>query len=121
MKSIVVHVSDDVCAKNGRDPEATKLIEIARTFGSVETLESALAADRAKSQVVINNLTEQLEAIKENEVTPAELELLRAIRKKAAKEAEQYQADIKQRDDQLKAIQVENENRAAAIRTMFGL
>lgn len=121
MRSIVVHILDDVCAKNGRDPEATKLIEIAKTFGSVETLDSALAAERAKSQATINNLMAQNEQIKEYEVTPEELAVLRAMREKSKKESEQYTAAIKQRDDQLEAIRVENENRAATIKALYGL
>ena len=90
MKDFVVHVSEDVCVKNGRDPDAAKLIEIAKTFGSVEPLDSALAAERAKNQVVINNLTAQIDLIKEQEVTPEELEVLRALRKKSEKEGKVY-------------------------------
>lgn len=131
MKSIVVHIREDVCAQNGRDPEAVKLIEVARTFGTVETLDSAMAAERSKQQTVFNNLTAQYEAdlaekeakikaIEEFNVTPEELEVLRAIRAKSASEAVQYKKEIHTRDEQLRAIQVENENRAAAIKAMYG-
>lgn len=120
MKSIVVHIDEATCTKNNRDPNATKLIEIARTFGTVESLDCVLASERAKSQAVISDLTAQNERIKEFEVTPDELEYLRFIRAMKKKDSELYQAEITKRDDQLKAIQIENENRAAAIKAMYG-
>ena len=120
-RSIVVYIDEATCAKYERDPNAAKLIEIAKTFGTVETLDSVLAADRAKSQATINSLLTQNEEIKEFAVTPEELTVLKAMREKSKKESEQYTAAIKQRDDQLEAIRVENENRAATIRALYGL
>ena len=130
-KSFVVHVREDIAKANGRDPEATKLIDLAKTFGTVETLDSALSAEKAKHQVVINNLSAQYEAeiteknayiasIEEKNVTEAELKVLRVMREKEALEKANYEAEIAIRDEQLKAIQVENENRAAAIKAMYG-
>ena len=131
MKSFVVHVQDSVCAQNNRDPEATALIEAARSFGTVETLDSALAAQKSKYEVEISKLKSQHEAIvddlsakitliEEKGVTADELEVLRIIRAKSAKEAEGYQATIAERDNQLNAIKLESENRAAQIAAMFG-
>lgn len=132
MKDIVVHVSDSICAANQRDPEATALIEAARTFGTVETLENALASERAKAQAEINRLTAQhnaevdalrakLAAIEERAVTDAELEILRSVRKKAEIESAQFQNEIKVRDDQLSAIVAEQEARKQQIRALYGL
>lgn len=131
MKDIVIHVKEDVCATYNRDPEATKLIEIAREFGTVETLDSALSAERAKHQAVLTSLRavhetkvreleEKLHAIEEKAVTVEELEVLRALRRKAALEATAYEEALKSRDEQLIAVTVENENRAASIKALFG-
>lgn len=120
MKTFVVTVMDDVCAKNNRDPEATSLIEAARTFGKVETLEAVMAAERTKYEGVIHNLRQQLEANAESGVTEAELEVLRAVRKKAAAEAVAYEHTISERDAQLQAIRQESENRAAQIKAIYG-
>lgn len=120
MKDFVVHVLEDVCVKNGRDPDAAKLIEIAKTFGSVEPLDSALAAERAKNQVVINNLTAQIDLIKEQEVTPEELEVLRALRKKSEKEGREYSEEIAHLKGQLEKVVEESESRAQAIRAILG-
>ena len=132
MKDIVVHVSDAVCAANQRDPEATALIEAAKSFGTVETLEHALAAERAKAQAEINRLTAQhnaevdalrakLASIEERAVTDAELEILRSVRKKAEIESAQFQNEIKSRDDQLSAIVAECEARKQQIRALYDL
>ena len=131
MKSFVVHVQDSVCAQNNRDPEATTLIEAARSFGTVETLDAALATQKAKYEAEIARLTNQhnanvdgltakIAAIEENAVTADELEVLRVLRAKANKEAAGYQATITERDNQLNAIKLESENRAAQIAAMFG-
>ena len=130
-KSFVVHVREDIAKANGRDPEATKLMDLARTFGTVESLDSALSAERAKHQAVITNLNAQYEAeiaekdayiasIEEKAVTDAELKVLRVMREKEAAEKAGYESEIATRDEQLKAIQIENENRAAAIKAMYG-
>ena len=131
MKSFVVHVQDSVCAQNNRDPEATTLIEAARSFGTVETLDAALASQKAKYEAEIARLNNQhnaivdglkanLATIEEKGVTADELEVLRVLRAKATKEAEGYQATIAERDNQLNAVKLEAENRAAQIAAMFG-
>ena len=120
MKKIVVTIMDDVCAKNGRDPEGTALIEAAKSFGKVETLDSAFAAERAETAMIIKNLREQLEAIGEHAVTDEELKILRAIRQKSALEATEYEATIAERDAQLQAIKTESENRVAQIKAIYG-
>lgn len=131
MKSFVVHVQDSVCAQNNRDPNATTLIEAARSFGTVETLDAALSSQKAKYEAeiarlnnqhnaIVDGLNAKLAAIEEKGVTAEELEVLRVIRAKSTKEAEGYQATIAERDNQLNAVKLEAENRAAQIAAMFG-
>ena len=131
MKDIVVHVLDSVCATNNRDPEAGALIEAAKSFGTVETLENALAQERAKAQAEISKLNAQhaaeveelrakLAAIEARAVTDAEFEILKLLRKKAEAEALSYQGEIKRRDDQLSAIVAECEARKQQIKNLYG-
>lgn len=131
MKSFVVHVQDSVCAQNNRDPEATTLIEAARSFGTVETLDSALATQKAKYEAeiarlnnqhnaIVDGLNAKLALIEENGVTADELEVLRVLRAKSNKEAEGYKATIAERDNLLNSMKLESENRAAQIAAMFG-
>lgn len=120
MKVIVITVQDDVCARNGRDPEALTLIEKAKNYGKVESGEAYMATKKAEYEAIIKNLRAQVEANAENGVTPAELEILRMLRKKSAAEAASYEHTIAERDAQLQAIQTEAENRAAQIKAIYG-
>lgn len=120
MKTIVVTIMDDICAKNGRDPEAKALIEAARSFGKVESLDTVIAAEKAKYEAIIQNLREQKEAIAEKAVTDAELEVLRVIRKKSADEGAAYEQTIAERDALIQDVRRENENRVAQIKAIYG-
>ena len=131
MKSFVVHVKDSICAQNNRDPEAASLIEAARSFGTVESLDAALASQKAQyeteiarlkaqHEAIVDDLNAKLSVIEEKGVTAEELEVLRVIRSKSDREAEGYKATIAERDNQLNAIKLESENRAAQIAAMFG-
>ena len=131
MKSIVVHVQDSVCAQHNRDPEAAALIAAAREFGTVETLEAAQASLKAKyeSEIakinaqhnsIVDDLNTKIRMIEEKGVTPEELEVLKVIRSKSDKEAEGYKATIAERDNQLSAVRLEAENRAAQIAAVLG-
>ena len=120
MKVIVVTVQDDVCAKNHRDPEAKLLIEKAKLYGNVESGESYLAKEKSASQAVIDGLNSQLRSLQENKVTPAELEILRVLRQKAANEGKAYEEEIAALKGQLEKVVEENESRARQIKAILG-
>jgi F0F1-type ATP synthase delta subunit len=131
MKDIVIHVCESVCAAHNRDPEAKTLIEVAQSFGSVESLESALSNAKAQWQAEMNKLMAQhnaevaelrnaLNAIAENKVTAPELKILRLIREKSALEAAAFEKDIQARDDLLRATRSDYEAKAAQIRALLG-
>jgi hypothetical protein len=120
MKTIVITISEDICALNQRDPEGTALIEAAKSFGTVTSWDEAIAAERAKWQSNINNLTMQLEAIKEKAVTATELEILRALRKKAASEGRAYEDEIATLKGQLEQVVAESASRAEKIKAILG-
>ena len=121
MKTIVLTIKDDICAKNGKDPEGTALIDVARTYGTVESGDAFLATERAKYESTIRALTAQIDSIKENEVTVEELELLRAIRKKSAGEISAYEAELSSLKAQLQKVAADSEEKARQIRTILGV
>ena len=94
MKKYVFTIKDDVCAANGKDVEATELLQKMKLWGDVEDYEKAIAAVRAEYQVTIDNLKAQNDAIKDQELTDDEIALLNSYRacKKATGDA--YQARI---------------------------
>ena len=120
MKTIVVTIREDICALNQRDPSGASLIEAAKSFGTVIPWEEAIASVKAESQKTIDGLTTQLELIKENEVTPAELEILRALRKKAATEGRSYEDEISKLKGQLEQVVAESASRAEKIKAILG-
>lgn len=132
MKSFVVEVVDSVCLSNNRDPEAKALIDACKSFGRVEPLETVLEREKAAWQRELIELREKYEAIlkakderirqiEEYDVSSEELTVLRAIRKKSENEATDYKRMISERDNQLRDIQLENENRSNAIKAIFGI
>lgn len=131
MKSIVVHISESVCKAHNRNPDGHALIEAGRTFGTVESFESAMAAEKTKWQTEFNQMKAQyedevkqlktkLETIEEKGVTDEELAILKLIRAKSAKEAAGYETEIKRRDDHLATIVAETDNWKQQIKAMFG-
>jgi hypothetical protein len=130
MKDIVIHVREEICARYNRDPEAKRLIEVAKEFGSVELLYTAMANERAAHERELECLKQEhaaelakvraeLDACAEHQITPVELEVLRIIRKKASMEAASYEHAIKVRDDQIAKINAENEARMKQIKSLL--
>lgn len=101
MKKYVFTIKDDVCAANGKDIEATELLEKMKLWGDVEDYEKAVATVRAEYQATIDGLNSQLAAIKSQELTDDEINLLNAYRacKKATGDA--YQARITELEKKL--------------------
>lgn len=115
MKSLVITVLDDVCAKNNKDPEATQLIEVARSYGKVEPLEVVVEEIKKSYQQTIDNLTAQLDAIKAHNLTPDELALLGAYRNCKASISGQFIARIGELENKLEAVNAEFEVTSADI------
>lgn len=111
MKKFVITIVDETCVKNNRDPQATLLLEKAKLYGTVEGFE--------EYEKKMNNLSSQLNAVKELAVTPAELEILRLIRKKSKEEGKAQEDTIAVLKDYLRKVGEGDENRARAIKTML--
>ena len=80
MKKVVLTIKDEICAKNGKDPNATDLLNVMSHYGTVEAFESAFAKEKAEYQTTIDGLNSQLNAIKEQELTADELHMVKAYR-----------------------------------------
>lgn len=80
MKKVVLTIKDDVCAKNGKDVNATELLTVMSHYGTVESYDPVVAKDKAEYQATIDNLTAQLNAIKEQELTVDEIKMVKAYR-----------------------------------------
>lgn len=99
MKKYVFTIKDDVCAANGKDTEATELIEKMKLWGTVEDYDKAVASVCAEYQGTIDNLKKQLGA---SVVATEEDEILflNFYRERKAKNGEVYQARINELETQ---------------------
>ena len=80
MKKVVLTIKEDVCVKNNKDVNATELLNVMAHYGTVETYESATAKDKAEFQATIDSLNNQLNDIKEQELTVDEIKMVKAYR-----------------------------------------
>ena len=115
MKEYVFTVMDDVCAANGKDVEATELLQKMSLYGKVEPLEKVLLAVKSEYQAVIDNITVQLNAIKAQELTPDEIVLLNAYRDCKTATGETYQKKIDSLEKYLEEVRISSQRRAAQI------
>ena len=133
MNDFVVKIDPAVCTKNDRDPSASKLIEAAHHYGTVQSLDTVLTSVEAKYKMeiasmksaheeTVKSLLTQLESqkAKDLELNEYERNMVLAHRANSEKEATAYKAEIQMRDEQLKTVKVEAEQRAAAIKNLFG-
>lgn len=115
MKKYVFTIKDDVCAANGKDVEATELLAKMLLWGTVEEYEKATNAIRAEYQATIDGLTNQLGAIKEQELTEDEITLLRAYRACKQSNGDKYLARINDLEAQLGEISADHQKRLSQI------
>lgn len=120
MKKLVLTVRDDVCAANGKDANATELIEKMKTYGNVEDYDRVVATVRAEYQATVDNLTAQIAAIKAHDLTPDELELVKAYRACKANISGAYEARIGTLETQLDDIRAEEQTRLEKIMAILG-
>ena len=109
MKKYVFIIKDDVCAANGKDVNATELLQKMKLWGDVVDYDKETAVLRAEYQASIDNLAAQLNAVKAQELTPDEIAMVAAYRENKAVIGEKYQVRIDALEGQLEEIKVEND------------
>lgn len=119
MKKYVFTIKDDVCAANGKPPEATELIEKMKLWGDVEDYEKVVASVRTEYQVVADNLTAQLNAIKEQGLTDDEISLLNSYRACKKLNSDKYQARIDVLENKIAETIEAYEKKAAQFRAIL--
>lgn len=115
MKDYAFIIKEDVCAANGKDVEATELIQKMKLWGEVKPLEDVLASVRKEYQTIIDNLTTQYNAIKAQELTPDEIVLLNTYRDCKAVTGEAYEKRITGLENCLEEVRIASQKRAQQI------
>ena len=115
MAKFVLNVKPEVCTANGKDPAATELLKKMELYGEVTPFDTAVAADRAEDKATIENLTAQVFAIKDQELTADEIKLLNFYRVLKAELGEGFQKIIDSQAATLEDVRVKSLARAAQI------
>lgn len=121
MKKYVFTVKDDVCTANGKDVNATKLLEIMRTYGTVEDYEAHVKALKDEYQASLDSVVAQNEAIKEQNLSADEVELLNKYRVLKAAAVQKHVVENGTLKKQLEDIAAENELRNDKIAELLGI
>lgn len=120
MKKYVFTVKDDVCLANGKDVNATRVLEVMATYGTVEDYDDVVAKIKAEYQEALDNVVAQNEAIKQQNLTEEEIALVNEYRKQRAKAVQAYIDENTKLTTQLEEIKTEYENRITLISEIIG-
>lgn len=121
MKKYVFTMKEDVCEANQKTTEQQiKILDKLREYGAVEDYDKVIAPVQAEYQGVVDNLTAQLNAIKEQELTVDEIKIVKAYRENKASVVNEYIAETDKYKAQLEAVKTENEQRVAKLKAILG-
>jgi hypothetical protein len=109
MKKLVFTIKDDVCLANGKDVNATQLIEVAKKYGTVEDFDTVVAAVRAEYQATLDNVVAQNEAIKQQNLSDEEIAMVNTYREQRAKAVKVYEDKVVELEGTLENVKVEHE------------
>lgn len=103
-KAYVLTVIPDVCTSNGRDVNATGLLDKMGLYGKVEKLEDVIARETAPFKATIDSLVKQNEAIKEHDLDDFDMTILRSARDAKQKELEVKDIQIAELRTEIKKV-----------------
>lgn len=90
MKKYVFTVKDDVCLANEKDVNAVRVLEVMKTYGTVEDYDAHVASLKKEYQEALDNVVAQNEAIKAQNLTEEEIGIVNEYRKQRAKAVQTY-------------------------------
>lgn len=109
MKKYVFTVKDDVCLANGKDVNATQVLEVMKTYGAVEDYDTVIAKIKAEYQEALDNVVAQNEAIKHQNLSDEEIAIVNEYRKQRAKAVQVYIEENANLSKTLEEVKVEHE------------
>jgi cell shape-determining protein MreC len=115
MKKVVLTIKDDVCARNGKDANATELLSVASKYGTVEDYDTVIAKEKAELVAIINGLNAKLDTIAEYNVSETELPVLKAHRTSVETSVGVVKTENEHLKDSLKKADEKAKNMSKAI------
>ena len=121
MRQFVFTIKDDVCAAHGKDAACQEeLLRVMTHYGSVDDFDAVVTNLKADWQNSLDNLNQQLTAIRDQELTADEMKVVKNYREQKAVVAQQYKTTIANYEQQLQAVKTENEQRVAKLKAILG-
>lgn len=115
MQKFVFTVKDDVCTANGKDVNATRILEVMHKYGTVEDYDAVVSGLKKEYQSVLDNVVAQNEAIKEQNLSADEIAMINAYRTQRAVAVQKYIDDNAVLRGQLDEVKAEIEARKMII------
>ncbi|MBQ8528988.1 MAG: hypothetical protein IJ459_04550 [Clostridia bacterium] len=112
MIKVVLTIMDDVCLANGKDVNATHLLEVAKTYGKVTNFDDEVAGLKAEYQKSLDNVVAQNKALEAQNINAEELVWLNFIRERKAIETEGFVKQIDARDKVIEEVRADSQKRA---------
>lgn len=109
MKKYIFTVRDDTCVANEKDVNATRVLEVMRTYGTVEDYDAHVAVIKQEYQDALDNVVAQNEAIKAQNLTELEVEVLNALRVYHGKAVKSYVDENERLTKTLDDVKAEHE------------
>lgn len=109
MKKYIFTVRDDTCVANEKDVNATRVLEVMKTYGTVEDYDTHVGIIKQEYQDALDNVVAQNEAIKAQNLTDEEIALVNEYRKQRAKAVQAYIDENERLNQTLEAVKAEHE------------
>ena len=120
MKQYVFTIDENVCLANGKDVTAVNLLEVMKTYGTIEDYDAHFAAEKAKNQALVDGLVAKYEAIESQKLTEDEIEAINLLRKIKANEVKGYVEKNTELENHINVMKSEAERCANLIMEALG-
>ena len=121
VKKYAVTIQEDVMSAHNKTlAQLQELLTVLTHYGKVADYEADRKVENAEYQATIDGLKAQLEAIKDQKLTPDEIELIKAYRVQMAKHDAEKDKVVAELTKQLETVVTECEQRITRVRQALG-
>lgn len=120
MKQYVFTVDENVCLANNKDVTAANLLEVMKTYGTVEDYDTHFAAEKAKTQAVVDGLVAKYEAIESQKLSNGEIKAVNLLRELIADAVKVYVEKNTELENHINVMKSEAERCANLIMEALG-
>lgn len=119
MLKYVFTIKEDVCAANGRTNKVSELLSVLPYYGELVDYDTAISDVKNEYQATIDNLTHQLEVLKDHNLTAEEIKVLNVMRVSATEANKKREAEFEEEKAKLIADKTASDNKVEALKNEF--